>query len=162
KVVRTATGPNTQPGGSEALESQVWDVRELRGKSGRLEAVDKATGGWGHINVDQILLSDSRPPAVLADASRDFIIEKRYLNLPIRGDAPVRKVTVLVDGRKEQQLDMRLSDKEPEWWAVLDAGRWRGNTLTLRVDKLREDSSALREITQDDAIRESADLYRER
>src|SRR5581483_1822093 len=39
KVVRTATGPNTEPGGSEQLEPAGWDVAELKGKTARLEIV---------------------------------------------------------------------------------------------------------------------------
>src|SRR3954463_4851609 len=41
KVVRTATGTNTQPGGRELLEAQSWDVLELTGKLARIEIVDE-------------------------------------------------------------------------------------------------------------------------
>src|SRR6185295_398586 len=58
KPVRTATGPNTKPGGSEALAPESWDVSEFAGKTARIEIVDAATGGWGHINLDHILLTD--------------------------------------------------------------------------------------------------------
>ena len=34
--VRTATGPNRQPGGSEALDTAVWDVGDLAGNRQRL------------------------------------------------------------------------------------------------------------------------------
>ena len=61
QVVETATGPNSQPGGSEQLELQSWDVRKLKGKTVTLEIVDRATGGWGHINVDQIVQTDEKP-----------------------------------------------------------------------------------------------------
>lgn len=58
-VVRTATGPNTNPGGSEALAPAAWDVAEFAGRQARLAIVDARTGGWGHINVDHIVQSDS-------------------------------------------------------------------------------------------------------
>ncbi len=66
KVARTATGPNGEPGGSEELEWETWEVREFIGKEAVLEIIDKATGGWGHINVDHIVQSDARKaePAV--------------------------------------------------------------------------------------------------
>ena len=54
KVVRTATGRD-----QEALASQHWDVRDLAGKEGRLEIVDKASGPWGHINIDYIRFTKS-------------------------------------------------------------------------------------------------------
>ena len=54
KVVRTATGSD-----SEELYWVSWDLSEFAGKKARVEIVDNETGGWGHINVDQIFLSDA-------------------------------------------------------------------------------------------------------
>lgn len=56
KAALTATGRN-----SEYLAWDSWDVSGLAGKPARIEIVDNATGGWGHINVDQIVLSDKAP-----------------------------------------------------------------------------------------------------
>ena len=61
RAVRTATGPNGVPGGTERLSWIGWDVADLEGKVARIEIVDKATAGWGHINVDQITESDQTP-----------------------------------------------------------------------------------------------------
>jgi fructan beta-fructosidase len=57
KTARTATGPNDRPGGTENLDWRTWDVDGLQGKMARIEIVDRATGGWGHINIDQITQS---------------------------------------------------------------------------------------------------------
>jgi non-lysosomal glucosylceramidase len=54
KVTRTASGRD-----SERLDWHDWDVTEFEGNSARIEIVDDATGPWGHINVDQIIFSDS-------------------------------------------------------------------------------------------------------
>ncbi len=54
EVVRTATGSE-----SESLEWHSWDVGDLAGQAARLRVVDAESGGWGHICVDQIQLSDS-------------------------------------------------------------------------------------------------------
>jgi len=53
KVVRTATGKN-----NEKLLWHFWNVQEFEGKQAKIEIVDRASGGWGHINIDQIELSD--------------------------------------------------------------------------------------------------------
>ena len=53
KVVRTATGKN-----NEKLEWYFWNVQEFEGKTAKIEIVDKHSGGWGHINIDEIELSD--------------------------------------------------------------------------------------------------------
>jgi fructan beta-fructosidase len=55
KVVRTATGRD-----DEALDWETWDVKDLMGKAARIEIVDKSSVGWGHINVDQIVQSNTR------------------------------------------------------------------------------------------------------
>lgn len=63
KVVRSATGRR-----SDSLLPQSWDVRRWRGKVAHLEIIDKATGDWGHIAVDQILQTDrpEKPPVTPA------------------------------------------------------------------------------------------------
>src|SRR5262249_44423454 len=57
KVVRTATGPNDRPGGSERLDWHTWEVTDLAGKKAVIQIVDNHTGGWGHINIDHIIQS---------------------------------------------------------------------------------------------------------
>ena len=54
KVVLSAAGKN-----SEQLQAKSWDVTELVGKKARIKIVDMVSGGWGHINLDQIELSDT-------------------------------------------------------------------------------------------------------
>ena len=161
KVVRSATGLNDQAGGSEALAAASWDVTELAGKSVVLRIVDDAKGGWGHINVDQIVQTDARPAGVLADVERTLVATSRYLHLPIRTGAPKRKVTLLVDGKEVVRNDIELADDEVDWWAPMDVSQWNGKSLTIRVDKLSEASKALSSIQQSDELKDGDELYRE-
>lgn len=62
KVVRSTTGRNT-----EQLERQEWDVSEFLNREARIELVDEESGGWGHILVDDIRLSNLPVDAVTAD-----------------------------------------------------------------------------------------------
>ena len=160
-AVRNATGPNDKPGGSEALAPESWDVAEFAGKSAVIQIVDQAKGGWGHINVDHIVQSDRKAATLLIDARREFRIEKRYLNLPIKNGAPKRKVTTFVDGRVEVKNDVELADGPPDWWAFMEVDAWRGKTVALQVDRLPEDSAALSAIEQSDTINGAENLYRE-
>jgi hypothetical protein len=52
-VVRSATG-----GDSEQFSARSFDVGQWRGKQARVRLVDHATGGWGHLGVDQLVLSE--------------------------------------------------------------------------------------------------------
>lgn len=53
QIVRTAVGAD-----NEKLEWNFWNVSEFAGKTAKIQIVDSFSGGWGHINVDQIELSD--------------------------------------------------------------------------------------------------------
>ncbi|MBL9166255.1 MAG: glycoside hydrolase family 32 protein [Verrucomicrobiales bacterium] len=160
KIVRSATGPNDQPGGSEMLAPESWDVGEFAGQNAKIQIIDNATGGWGHINVDHLVQTDRRPPGLVTNAKRDFKIEKRYLNLPIK-NGPTRKVTTFIDGRVEVRNDIGLANGDPDWWAPMDVSAWRGRTVTVQVDRLPEDSTALSAIEQSDEIKGAENLYRE-
>ena len=54
KSLRSATGAD-----SAVMRWESWDVAEFRGQRARLRIFDRAVGGWGHINVDHILLTDA-------------------------------------------------------------------------------------------------------
>ena len=162
KVVRSATGPNDQPGGSEALAQESWDVSEFAGKSAVIHIVDQATGGWGHINVDQIVQTDRRPPGVLVqNASREISLEHPYLNLPIKNGGPKRQMSVAIAGQPPRQFEIELADGEPDWWAFMDIAPFQGKHATITVDKLPGESAGLKAIDQSDEIKNTATLYQE-
>lgn len=159
-VVRSATGPNDSQGGSETLAAESWDVSEFSGRIATLRIIDDAKGGWGHISVDHIVQTDRKPPGLVRNAKLDFKVEKRYLNFPIK-NGPTRKVTTFVDGRVEVRNDIGLANGEPDWWAPMDVSAWRGRTVTIQVDLLPEDSTALSAIEPADDIKGAENLYRE-
>jgi fructan beta-fructosidase len=165
KVVRTATGNNIQSGGSENLHENGWDVSEFEGRNATIEIIDKHTGGWGHINVDDISQTDNKPtmPVPLVPASRTLTVTHRYLHIPIKESAPMRKVTFSVDGKTIVTNNIHLADNssEADWWAFLDVSAYKGKNITLDADKLPEDSHALKAIDQSNAIKGSENLYKE-
>ena len=85
KVVRTASGPT-----SSAMREAVFDVTGLQGKTARLEVVDKVTGGWGHVSVDQIEFRDNVTPV---EKQRDW----GSMALAVIGGNPGRASAQLAD-----------------------------------------------------------------
>ncbi len=69
KPVRTAVGKD-----NERLDWHYWNVEEFEGKEARIEIVDKASGPWGHINIDQIEQADKprQGPSGPAEEMADF------------------------------------------------------------------------------------------
>jgi fructan beta-fructosidase len=158
-VVRTATGPNDKPGGSERLEWQSWDVRELLGKSAVIAVVDNRKGGWGHINVDQIVQSDRSKG--MESASREITIESRYLHLPVAYQGPIRRVTIASDGKILREFEAKLADGKPDFWVFDDMTDVKGQTLTVAT-RLPSDSHALSAIKQVDTLPDAHELYKEK
>ncbi|KAE8392567.1 glycosyl hydrolase [Aspergillus alliaceus] len=80
-IMRTATGHN-----SERLEWSGWDVSALQGQTATIEVVDMATGGWGHITVDEILFSNTTlarsQTANWMDFGPDFCAATSFNGLP--------------------------------------------------------------------------------
>ena len=161
KVVRTATGPNDRPGGSEMLDWASWDVKDLRGKKATLQIVDNQAGGWGHLNVDQIVQSDKRAQSAAIDRSREIVLDKKYLLFPIDNEAKPCRMRITIDGRVVQDFDINLATSEVDWWAKLDMSRYAGKTTTVNVDRLPADSKGLALVEASDALCHTQPLYDE-
>ncbi len=166
KQVRSATGPNVVPGGSEDLAPAAWEVAELIGQTARLEIVDAAKGGWGHINVDQILQSDVPAPVVAQPitAERTLSLDKKYLLLPVINGGKKgahQRGALLVEGAVVRDFDIDLAS-QPEWFAHLDVSAWQGRQATLRITKLPADSKALELVATSDTLWHADEIYRER
>jgi len=130
KIVRTATGPNQKPGGSERLDAATWDVTDLMGKTVSLEIVDSRKGGWGHVNVDQIVQSDT--PRSL-EIRQEFAINQRYLIWPVSLDTSRKKRFFLTLDGEDKPLafsDICLSNN-PDFWVFTDLANYQGRKLTV-------------------------------
>jgi fructan beta-fructosidase len=173
KVVRTATGPNDKPGGSEHLDWHTWDVTEFEGKTAVIEIIDDEKGGWGHINVDHILLSDAKKQA--EPVSRQFAaVDKQYLHLPVKNGAPKRRVqiavregfpggpdrTVFMDFVK-REFDIELAEGEPDFWVFADVSAFKGQKIAVKA-LLPGGSKALDALKLADDVPDAEKLYKEK
>ncbi len=160
KVVRTATGPNDKPGGTERLDWHSWDVAEFEGKEGVIEIVDDEKGGWGHINVDHIVQSDAKKQ--LEPVKRELEINTRYLHLPVKNGAPMKRVKFLVDGKTVREFDIELADDEkPDFWVFADVTDFKDKTLTVET-VLVSSSKALDALKLAAEVPDPVKLYEEK
>lgn len=158
EAVRTATGPNTEPGGSEALEWRTWDVREWIGRTARIRIVDQRKGGWGHINVDHIVQGTSRLEA--ADLTREFTIDKRYLLLPVQNGAPKRRMKFLVDGEVVREFEIEYATGEADFEVFSDVSAFSGKRLAVQC-RLPGGDAGLAAVTASDSVPGAEAMYHE-
>lgn len=104
EVVRTATGPE-----AGQLNWQSWDVSEFAGRDARFQVHDDATGGWGHLTVDHLVLG-AEPAQARSDETS--------VNLVVDGEV-VRTAT----GRNSEHLD----------WTSWGVSEFAGREASIRV-----------------------------
>ena len=156
-MVREASGSNTQPGGTETLSPDFWDVSSLQGKTARLQIVDQATGGWGHINVDQILQTDrkprvppSMPSGVSSQGSLPSPPHPKWSAEACRHPARERCA-----GRKGTTSSWRTGPRTGGLrWTSARSGN---QTVTLQVDRLPPGSVALSSVQSSEAYPDAGD-----
>ena len=164
KVVRSATGPNTAPGGSETLRPFAWDLSELEGQMATLKIVDTRKGGWGHINVDQIVLTDDRGNIPLApkppvELSREVTINGDFLQLPLMNrdnanEPGVHKLTIEKDGKVVRFMHLKLpgEGQTPDFRYSADIREFKGSKVTLRMTSRDPEALEKLEISDEEFI----------
>ncbi|MEP6755117.1 MAG: glycoside hydrolase family 32 protein [Chthonomonadales bacterium] len=153
KVVRTATGPNTLQGGSERLMASAWDVAEFLGKDVVIEIVDEHSGGWGHINVDQIVQTNDKEAIPLAaipkpPASvifRNVHVNADFIQFPLvrrerSGQQGVERFTIEEHGKVVRFLHVQIADKDqkPDFQFSYDVREFKGRDVTLKFKSYDE------------------------
>jgi fructan beta-fructosidase len=103
-VVRTLAGDD-----SGQLNWKGWDVSEFAGRAAQLRIVDQATGGWGHLTLDHVMLTD-QPSVPRSDETT--------VNLVVDGQV-VRSTT----GANSEVLD----------WANWNVSEFRGRQAQIRI-----------------------------
>jgi fructan beta-fructosidase len=139
KVARTAVGPNTQDGGSEALAPASWDVSSLAGQKAQIQVMDDATGSWGHINLDQVVQTDSAPPAPIVSQERRVLINADFLKLPLmqRADSQhrgVERFTIESGGKVVRFVHLEIAgkDQRPDFMYSYDVREFRGREVIFK------------------------------
>jgi levanase len=103
-VVRSLAGDN-----AGILNWKGWDVSEFAGQNAQVRVVDQATGGWGHLTLDHVMLTDT------AAVPRS---DEESVNLVINGQV-VRSAT----GNDSETLD----------WASWNVKEFVGQEAHIKV-----------------------------
>jgi len=176
EIVLSATGPNIQPGGSEFLNWENWDVKKYRGKKAVIQIVDNASGGWGHINVDQILQSNTKakkkpfipPPGggggnPHPENAQEIKITGKYIIFPVSNRGQRGRMTITVGDHLVHNLDCDFPPNRDsiDWWTYLDMAEYIGKTAKVvaraapEICKMFESSDKIRHLQPlyDEALR---------
>ena len=150
QVVQHAAGP----GEWEHLDWAQWNVNNLLGQSAELRIVDTATGGWGHVNVDQIVESDAGLTTGVITPTNQFI------NFPVKLANPYHVVALLVNGLAVQEFNIALgTSTNYDFYAFLDLSGYQSTQMVVRVDSTN--AVALPDFVQSSAPLTTVPIYQE-
>jgi sucrose-6-phosphate hydrolase SacC (GH32 family) len=151
QLVRSAVGM----GDREHLDWLQWNVSAFLGQTGQIQIVDADTGGWGHVNVDQITETATSLSSV-------FTAAQHYLNLPIQTGAAKHLVELVQNGLVVREMNVELADTATNFWAFLDLTPFQGQELLARVDSQLATSNQLAEyFIQTNTIITDTPIYQE-
>ncbi|MFC1959771.1 glycoside hydrolase family 32 protein [Chloroflexota bacterium] len=85
----------------------------------------------------------------------EILIEHRYLNFPVRDDAPLQKVRFRVNDQIIRVFEITLAQEEPDFWVFADVAMHKGQTLVT-------EAAGPVTIIQSDTIAGGENLYQEK
>lgn len=71
-------------------------------------------GGWVLAALGTVAAADQPP------LEREILLDQRYLNVPVRADAPRRRMILSVEGRVVRAFEVELAEGKPDFWAFTD------------------------------------------
>ncbi|MFH1718765.1 MAG: glycoside hydrolase family 32 protein [Planctomycetota bacterium] len=100
---------------------------------------------------------------VSTNKTREFVLQKKYLNFPVKNGAEKRLIHLIVDDKIVREFDIELAPDEPDFWVFLDVRGFAGKNAILRVDKYEiGKSKGFDSIYQADSFPGEENLYREK
>jgi fructan beta-fructosidase len=152
QIVRSAVGM----GDREHLDWLQWNVSAFAGQTAQIQIVDSYTGGWGHINVDQIIETDQSLSCV-------FVAQQHYLNLPVQLSATNHLVELITNGivSREFNIGLAVSNAVPDFYAFVDLTPLPAQEVLVRIDSQLATTNQLVTFLQSNNIITSVPIYQE-
>ncbi|MCX5425013.1 GH32 C-terminal domain-containing protein [Streptomyces sp. NBC_00114] len=112
KAVRSATGPN-----SEALNWASWDLSDLQGKQAQIKVEDANTGGWGHLNLDQVVLSDTQAKTRSDETGVNLLVDGQIVQSATGGDSEnLDWASFNTTAYKGKKVQLQIADANTGGW----------------------------------------------
>src|SRR5262245_6916585 len=106
-------------------------------------------------------LLQAQEPHPAGRATREIVLERRYLHLPVRTGAPKQRMKLSIGNQTIREFEIELAEVKPDFWVFADLEDLRGKTIQIDIDAIDPGSKSLAMIEQADEIPGSDTLYRE-
>lgn len=138
---------------SESLLQMTWDVTKYKGKTAAIKIVDNQRGGWGHILVDNIEMSNTSKSNIMPDYTLSFDASMNYLLVPVEDQGPESSVQLSVDGQKVGvPMNIRVSQTKVDHWVPINIEAYKGKPVSLTFGHVKKTDIGFTQIKQSDTF----------
>lgn len=137
---------------SETLQWMTWDVKAYKGKKAHIRIVDNQRGGWGHILVDQIVMSDKEKSTFMVDYQLSVDVKHKYLLVPVEADGPESVIVMEANGVKSPKMYIRVAQTKTDYWVPIDVEKYKGRKVTLTFEHVKKTDRGFSQIEQSDSF----------
>lgn len=133
------------------MQQYTWDVSAYKGKTATIEVVDNETGGWGHLLLGDIELSNTAKSKIMSDQKITMKADKNYILLPKQNNAP--ELTFHLSGKEGNltpDFTIRLAQTKVDTWVPVDISNYKGQDIDLVFNYYLSDNIGVSQIKQSD------------
>ena len=99
----------------------------------------------------------------IKDKTREFLLQKKYLNFPVKNGAEKRLIHLIIDNKIVREFEIELAPEEPDFWVFLDVRDFSGEKAILWIDKYEPaKSKGFDSVYQADMYIGEENIYREK
>ncbi|MDP4205628.1 MAG: glycoside hydrolase family 32 protein [Bacteroidota bacterium] len=88
-------------------------------------------------------------------------INKRFVHLPVKTGAPKTWVSVNIDGVWQTEFEIELAPENPDFYATLEVGQWKGKKLSLNAENVTPGSKWISLTKMSDEMSDERLVYKE-
>jgi len=89
-------------------------------------------------------------------------VSKNFVHLPVKNGAAKTWMTVNVDGVMQHEFEIELAPENPDFYATLETGTWKGKKLTLTAETVTPGSGWKNFVKTSDEMSDEQSVYKEK
>lgn len=138
---------------SETLHMMTWNVKDHKGKTATIKIVDNQRGDWGHILVDDIVMSDTEKSNIIPEYTIPFEATSKYILVPVEDQGPETAVQLNVEGQAVgQPMNIRVAQTKVDHWVPIYIEDYKGKPISLTLDHVKKTDIGFSQIKQSDTF----------
>lgn len=131
----------------ERLYPRTWEVSDFVGQQAHIVIVDSVDGGWGHLNADYFVQSDTAASDLKIGYPTTITIAGQFMQVPVNPASPCVDFDLCdAAGQAFRTTRFRLATTEPTMYLPVYVGDHAGQQVTLRLGAYFENTDMLSSI----------------